>query len=86
MQGETEIQFEIVGDGFLYNMVRIITGTLVDVGLGKPSGAMPEIILGKERTLAGHTAPPQGLYLAEVFMQKEKLLDAVAAFKGKENK
>ena len=87
VQGETEIQFEIVGDGFLYNMVRIITGTLVDVGLGKKRpDAMPEIILGKERTLAGHTAPPQGLYLAEVFYEKEKLLDAVAAFKGKENK
>ena len=55
-------------DGFLYNMVRIITGTLVDVGAGKilPED-LPEIIEGRDRTRAGHTAPPQGLYLAKVY-------------------
>ena len=63
-----EIIIEITGDGFLYNMVRIITGTLVDVGHGKISPLeMPLIINSKDRKKAGHTAPPQGLYLAEVY-------------------
>ena len=59
---------EISGDGFLYNMVRIITGTMVEIGLGKRDAAsVSEAILAGERVLAGHTAPPQGLYLAEVY-------------------
>lgn len=62
------IEIRISGDGFLYNMVRIITGTLVEVGLGKKR---PEdvalIIESMDRRTAGHTAPPQGLYLAEVY-------------------
>ncbi len=62
------IEISVVGDGFLYNMVRIITGTLVDVGLGKiNSDALPAIIKSCDRQRAGHTAPPQGLYLAEVY-------------------
>ena len=58
----------VTGDGFLYNMVRIITGTLVDVGRGRLSAEdIYEMLEKKDRTLAGHTAPPEGLYLAEVF-------------------
>lgn len=58
----------VTGDGFLYNMVRILTGTLVEVGLGRrePAG-IPEMLESLDRSRAGHTAPPQGLYLAEVF-------------------
>ena len=49
-------------------MVRIIVGTLVDVGLGKIKWQDVErIILGGDRQKAGHTAPPQGLYLLKVF-------------------
>ena len=62
--------YELVvkGDGFLYNMVRIITGTLIDVGRGRiPVDEIYEMLEKGDRTLAGHTAPPQGLYLAEVF-------------------
>ncbi len=67
---------EITGDGFLYNMVRIIAGTLVDVGLNKiEPDRIPDLIAGKSRQLAGHTAPPQGLYLAEVFYKKEKMYE-----------
>ena len=63
-----EIVFEISGDGFLYNMVRIITGTLVEVGLGKRSpDEIKTIIEAKDRAAAGHTAPPYGLYLKEVY-------------------
>ncbi len=72
------IEFEIIGDGFLYNMVRIITGTLADIGLGKKSPeAIPDIIGSRNRTLAGHTAPPQGLYLAEVYYEEDKLHQAI---------
>lgn len=63
-----EIIFDVSGDGFLYNMVRIITGTLVEIGRGnRQPEEMAEILEGRDRTLAGHTAPPYGLYLAEVF-------------------
>lgn len=62
------IIFSMVGDGFLYNMVRIIVGTLVDIGRGKlKSSSIPYIISSKNRKLAGHTAPPQGLYLEKVY-------------------
>lgn len=70
--GERQLHLEVTGDGFLYNMVRIMTGTLVEVGLGK---LKPEdisgIIQSGERSRAGRTAPPQGLYLAEVYFNAE---------------
>ena len=55
------------GDGFLYNMVRILTGTLIEVGQGirKPE-EMPEILASLDRTQAGKTAPAQGLCLEKV--------------------
>ena len=63
-----EILFEVRGDGFLYNMVRIITGTLVEIGQRKRAPEeMKDIIAAADRTTAGHTAPPYGLYLAEVY-------------------
>ncbi|MDR1773291.1 MAG: tRNA pseudouridine(38-40) synthase TruA [Clostridioides sp.] len=66
---ENIIEFEIVGNGFLYNMVRIIVGTLVDIGRGKIEISMKEIIENKSRGTAGHTAPPQGLFLEEVLYE-----------------
>lgn len=64
----TDIEIEVTGDGFLYNMVRIIVGTLVDVGLGKIEPEdLEKIIEAKDRAKAGHTAPPQGLYLKEIY-------------------
>ncbi len=63
-----EIDIRIEGDGFLYNMVRIITGTLVEVGQGKRSPeSVKDTIASLDRSRAGHTAPPQGLYLDEIF-------------------
>ena len=61
------ITIEVTGSGFLYNMVRIIAGTLVEVGLGniKPE-EIATIIEEKDRTKAGKTLPPQGLYLVKV--------------------
>ena len=61
------IIIELTGNGFLYNMVRIIAGTLVEVGLGKiKSEEIPEIINSKDRTKAGKTLPPYALYLVKV--------------------
>lgn len=63
-----EIEISYTGDGFLMNMVRILTGTLIEVGDGrrKPE-SMTEIIEALDREAAGYTAPPQGLILKEVF-------------------
>jgi len=53
--------------GFLYNMVRIMVGTLVEVGLGKlKAEAIPEILKSEIRENAGYTMPPQGLTLLNV--------------------
>jgi len=61
------IIIELTGNGFLYNMVRIISGTLVDVGLEKiKPEEIPEIINSKDRTKAGKTLPPYALYLVKV--------------------
>ena len=62
-----KIWIELTGNGFLYNMVRIISGTLVDVGLGKIEPKdICKIIESKNREKAGKTLPPQGLYLVRV--------------------
>ena len=64
----TDINIAVSGDGFLYNMVRIITGTLVEVGLGRRSADDVRLAIEtQDRTKAGHVAPPHGLYLDEVF-------------------
>jgi tRNA pseudouridine38-40 synthase len=64
------IAMEIVADGFLYNMVRTIAGTLLHVGNGLyPPEQMATILQSLDRQQAGQTAPAQGLYLAEVGYQ-----------------
>ena len=61
------IYIELTGSGFLYNMVRIISGTLVDVGTEKIKPEdIKNIIESKDRTLAGKTLPPNGLFLVDV--------------------
>lgn len=58
---------DVRGNAFLRNMVRILVGTLVDVGEGRLHAAqIPEILASRDRTRAGQTAPPQGLYLVSV--------------------
>jgi tRNA pseudouridine38-40 synthase len=62
------IEIDISADGFLYNMVRNIVGTLVEVGHGKrPPQWIDELLAGRDRALAGQTAPAAGLCLMEVF-------------------
>ncbi len=64
IEKEDELWIEFCSNGLLYNMVRIIAGTVVDAGLGKWEPAhMEEIIEGKDRGLAGPTAPAKGLLL-----------------------
>ena len=65
-EGE-KIYITLTGNGFLYNMVRIISGTLLEVGIGKiKPDEIPSIIESKNRQNAGKTLPAHGLYLVEV--------------------
>lgn len=62
-----QLHMEISGNGFLYNMVRIIAGTLWEIGIGKKSVEdLPEILQSCNRKNAGKTAPAHGLYLEKV--------------------
>lgn len=66
------VALEVEGTAFLKHMVRIIAGTLVDIGRGRlPESIVPELLASGDRTRAGVTAPPQGLYLDEVFVRPE---------------
>jgi tRNA pseudouridine38-40 synthase len=59
-----EIHIEVQADGFLYNMVRAIVGTLVEVGRGaRPEEWVADALAARNRSAAGRTAPPQGLFL-----------------------
>lgn len=65
------IEIIVTGNGFLYNMVRIIAGTLIEVGKGKiPAQHIQEIIKSKNRDLAGKTAPAKGLTLVTIYYEK----------------
>ena len=67
-QKENEIVLSFTGNGFLMRMVRILTGTLIEVGNGRRDPlSMTSILESLDREKAGYTAPPQGLYLKEVF-------------------
>lgn len=76
------IRIDVVGDGFLYHMVRNIAGLLVDIGLGRidPS-AVPQLLLAKDRRSIGKTAPPQGLVLEEIFFTDSSMEAAVQRIK-----
>jgi tRNA pseudouridine38-40 synthase len=64
---ENLLKLYIKGDGFLYNMVRIIAGTLIDIGKGiKSIDCIEDALINKNRKVLGQTAPPQGLFLMKV--------------------
>ena len=64
---EDMITIRVTGNGFLYNMVRIIAGTLIAVGMGQiRPGEMEQILEARERRRAGPTAPARGLTLIEM--------------------
>ena len=67
------LTFSVCGNGFLYNMVRIMVGTLLEIANGAiEPDAIPAILVSKEREQAGPTAKPQGLYLHRVFYEGEE--------------
>jgi len=68
----------VEGNGFLWNMVRIMVGTLVEVGLGRfRPEEIPRMLAAKDRTAAGSTAPPHGLFLHWIWTWKEDETHAV---------
>lgn len=73
----SQVCIDVYGSGFLYNMVRIIAGTLIYVGIGKLKADDVKCILeSRDRRLAGITARPQGLFLVEVRYEEKKQLDS----------
>jgi tRNA pseudouridine38-40 synthase len=66
------VQLRFHGNGFLYNMVRILTGTLIEVGMGRrDADSIPAVLAGSSRIEAGSTAPAVGLTLERVFYGDE---------------
>lgn len=62
----------VEGGGFLWNMVRIMVGTLVEIGVGKyPADEIPRMLRARDRKAAGGTAPPEGLYLQWIKFRSE---------------
>lgn len=70
------ISFRYKADSFLHNMIRIITGTLIDIGTGKIQGRnLGDIIASKDRKMAGKTLPAHGLYFARAYYSQFPELD-----------
>ena len=68
---EDKLTLHFYGNGFLYQMVRILTGTLIEVGEGKrKADEMAAILQAESREAAGFTAPSRGLFLWEVFYEE----------------
>ena len=81
------VTLSVTGEGFLYNMVRILTGTLVLVGTGELQPAdMTRILESRDRRQAGPTAPPQGLYLYNIRYETPAAFDTNPAAKNLENR
>lgn len=77
------LRIHVVGDGFLYHMVRNIAGGLVDLGLHRLTpDEFRRILEGKDRTKLGATAPAQGLCLEEVFYSEERLQSVLTQLKA----
>lgn len=69
------VTLSVTGDGFLYHMVRILAGTVLEVCSGRlPQEEIPNILLAKDRSRAGPTLPPHGLYLDRVFYPGDEIL------------
>lgn len=73
------LEITYCGNGFLYNMVRILTGTLLEIGTGKKNiDIIPAVFESKNRAMAGITMPPRGLMLEKVFYTQEELNEYIA--------
>jgi tRNA pseudouridine38-40 synthase len=83
-QENKSLRITCIGDGFLYNMVRIIAGTLIDVGKGRiQPKEIPEILLSQNRKRGGITALAQGLTLSYVHYGEESPQEIFPEFQGK---
>ena len=61
------LYYDVAGSGFLYNMVRIMAGTLIDISRGRiPADSIGQIIEARNRFAAGYTAPARGLFLNKI--------------------
>jgi tRNA pseudouridine38-40 synthase len=70
--GQRTTEIEVCGNGFLYRMVRIIVGSLVDVGTGRlEPRALEAALAARDRTLLGRTAPPDGLCLDHIVLDED---------------
>ena len=70
------LELKVCADGFLYNMVRAITGTVLYAAEGKLTPEdIPEILASGDRSLAGPTVPPGGLYMTRLWYEDERLND-----------
>ena len=70
------LALKVCADGFLYNMVRAITGTVLYAAEGKLTAEdIPEILASGDRSLAGPTVPPGGLYMTKLWYEDERLND-----------
>ena len=68
----SKLIFIYTGNGFLYHMVRIMTGTLLEIGQGKRRPEeMAEILAARDRTAAGGMVPPEGLFLMKVYYERQ---------------
>lgn len=80
------IEIVLEADAFLMHMARNIVGTLVEVGLGKiKAEEVKEILRSKDRKKAGRTAPPQGLYLVEVYYRRRTGAKTAKAGRNKDS-
>ena len=79
IQDRTTVRIHVLGDGFVYHMVRNMAGFLVDVGLGRfQPEEVPRIIGEGDRQLIGKTAPAHGLCLDTVFVDEDSLAQAIS--------
>lgn len=86
-EGTDHVDLIYVGSGFLYQMVRVMTGTLLKIGSGEwDKDIIPEIIAKKDRIAAGPTAPGNGLYLEDVFYDEASLQDYLTNLQQNEKK
>ena len=80
------IVLDVIGSGFLYNMVRIIAGTLMDIGRGKCEvNALEQMIRTGSRLQGGITAPPQGLMMMRVFYQSAPTYQQYLLLRGRQD-
>src|SRR5690606_2293046 len=75
-----DVVVDFAGGGFLWHQVRIMTGTLIQVGLGRRDAAtIPEVLAARDRKASGPTAPSHGLYLLWIRSREEPAIEPGAA-------